>query len=119
MIRNKEKLIIARTEISTEILKSKNINTFYLWEGTLVFSVLQIMIKISQDSDLQLKEKIKLFKSYINIYKVKQALKNFSPKFGKKAIPFLLIKINGPMFWFFICLAIPSKILDKFVPKNK
>lgn len=119
MIIDKEKLINARNEISNEILESKSINTFDFWQGTLVFSVLQIMIRLSKEENIKRKKKIKLFKSYLDSKGVRDCLQNFHPKFGKKAIPFLLIKITGPIFWLHICLIIPSNMLNKFVPENQ
>ena len=91
-LEDKTKLIDARLEIDEEAKKLYNINTHLYWEGTLVFSAVELAMRMSQNKLKSVNENYKLYKRFLCNEQVSKAIKEFSPAYGLKSIPFWMLK---------------------------
>lgn len=114
MAKNKMKLIEARKEIDN-IAKKLNMETNQYWQGTLIFSAIQLIIRLSHNKGISIKENIKVLNHYIENQDVKKAIKNFTPTFKVKGIPFVLLKFHLEKIFFMISYVVPQKIINQFL----
>lgn len=52
---------------------------------------------------------------FMKIDAVKLSVRQFSPSFGLKALPFMILKILGPSILFDLCSIIPKKFVKVIV----
>lgn len=89
---DKLKLIKARKEIDRQALVLYSADTHCYWEGTMVFSALELIVMLIRNRKLGLRAKTELYKEFIGNEDVKSAVMKFQPAFGLKAIPFWTLK---------------------------
>ena len=113
-LNDKTKLIYARKEIDKLAQDIHGENTHKYWQGTLVFSGIELAIRLSKDKELPLKQNLQRYLRFMNIDVVNQAYRDFKPVIGIKAIPFMWIKYLGATSFFYFCRTIPNQIVTKF-----
>lgn len=107
MAKNKTKLIEARKLIDT-IAKENGYDTRSYWEGTMVFSAVELALRLSEHSE---EMNLKTFLAYMENDDVKEAIKNFKPAFGIKALPFILLKHTNARCFYNFCRLIPKRVV--------
>lgn len=108
MKQNKMKLIVARKELDT-IAYQKGINLHKYWEGTMVLSAIQLIIKATQVG------RYSVVKEYLKIQDVIMAIRNYKPVIGIRAVPFIFLKLRAGRILYYIIKLMPSKIIDKMI----
>lgn len=111
MASNKLKLIKARMEID-DVAKQKGYSIHHFWEGTIVFSAVELAIRLSKET--QKEEGIAVFTRYTSDPLVRETIGRFNPGFGIKALPFYFLKIGNGRILYRICALIPRKLVKKF-----
>lgn len=86
-----------------------------MWEGTLVFSVMELAVKMSRNQTLSSKENLTLYLEFANNVLTHNAIKEFRPALGLKSIPFFLLKWFGAELIFWLMKLIPNTAVKKFV----
>lgn len=113
MTRNKIKLIDARKQIDLMAIKD-GIDTNKFWQGTLIFSAVQLAIRLSHNSNASLKESYDVYMEYLSNLDVQRAMKNYSPVVAVKAVPFYMLKWHMGKLLFYLCKLIPESIMKRF-----
>lgn len=113
MTQNKIKLICARKQIDA-IAAEYEIATNPLWQGTLVLSAVQLALRLSHNHKASTKENIKVYTEYIHNIDVCKAIKNYSPCFAAKAIPFYMLKHRMGKLLFLMCKLLPESATNCF-----
>lgn len=113
MTKNKIKLIDARKQIDSMAIKG-GINTNEFWQGTLIFSAVQLALRLSHNSKASSKENYDIYIEYLNNPDVQMAVKNFSPVVVVKAIPFYMLKWNMGKLLFRLCKLLPKSVMNRF-----
>lgn len=111
MMQNKIKLIKARLVLDEEG-KRYGLKLHKYWEGTMVFSAIQLLIKFASSNT---RDGFSKFQQYLDIPEVKTAIKDFHPSKGIKAIPFLMLKFGMEKLLFSIMRIMPIKLVNRFV----
>ena len=111
MAGNKLKLIEARKIIDT-IAAEKGYETHSYWEGTMVFSAVELALRLSEQPG---NKNLQIFKTYMENEDVKKAIKKFKPAFGIKALPFILLKHIKASIFFECCKLIPKRFVKVVV----
>lgn len=112
MTKNKIKLIDARKQIDSMAIKG-GINTNEFWQGTLIFSAVQLALRLSHNSKASSKENYDIYIEYLNNPDVQMAVKNFSPVVVVKAIPFYMLKWNMGKLLFYLCKLLPESVMNQ------
>lgn len=112
-IRDKRKLIYTRVTIDKLAKAIHHVDTHTYWEGTLVFSGVEMALKMSKNESLAWYENLRFYKDFMNEREVKEAFLKFNPALTIKALPFLFIKYFGATAMFFFCMMLPEKIIRK------
>ncbi len=86
----------AREEANEKLLNNMDVDFFYAWEGSNIFSSMEIGLRFSNDKELSLRKKIKMFKSYIKLDSTKRAFKDLkmSNLNMKYKICFICVKMH-------------------------
>lgn len=111
MMDNKIKLIHARCELDKKAHKY-NLELHRYWEGTMVFSAIQLLVKFSLYNTDNAYNK---FQKYLSIPEVQEAIKEFKPLFKIKGIPFILLRFRRGQVLYFIMQVLPNKIINRFI----
>lgn len=111
MLDNKIKLIHARSILDRECKNDYNWDLHYYWEGTMVLSTLQLLIKYAS---LRKFNSFYKLQQYINLPEVSQAIQNYTPPIGIKAIPFIMLKFKMEKLLYTIIYLMPPKIVSLF-----
>lgn len=107
MAKNKEKLILARTEIDA-IAQMHGVNTHAYWQGTLVFSAVQLAVRLAH-----YKHGWKTYKQYMSNRTVQQAIRKYKPYIGSvRSIPFVILKMKLNWLLYGMIKMIPESITD-------
>lgn len=106
---DKMKLIKARSEIDSMAQNMYGINTHILWEGTLVFSAVEMAMRMAQNKKMTMSENFKLYQKFLNNKYVSSAIDNFRPSSGIKSIPFWMLKIRMGGLLFVLFKLLPRK----------
>lgn len=114
-IADKAKLIYARQEIDRKAKMLCSTDTHLYWEGTLVFSGVEMALKMSHNRKISFSENLARYRDFMRIAAVREAYGKFRPALGVKSLPFWLIKWCGPRLAFSLCFLLPDKIVRKFV----
>lgn len=114
-LEDKTKLIHTREKIDKLASEIHGINTHTYWEGTLVFSGVEMALRMAKNKTLSWKDNLNLYKEFMGIYAVKKAFKEFKPSFGLKALPFISIKLFGVIPTFHLCRLLPERIIRRFL----
>lgn len=109
---NKIKLIYARKEIDS-VCSKKGYDTSRYWSGTVVFSAVELAVKLSHNKKVSVKENKKMFYEYMKLDEVKSSINGFKPMFRIKAIPFIVIRF--PKVCWNMCKVIPSVFTSRFI----
>ena len=112
-LHDKLKLIGARNGIDKKAWTMHKINTHPYWEGTLVFSVVEMAMRLSSDKSYSFRQNYGLFKLFVNDKAVKEAVYKFHPVIRLKAIPFLFMRYCGCSALFILFFLIPDKIMKR------
>lgn len=113
MTRNKIKLIDARKQIDS-IAINGGIDTNKFWQGTLIFSAVQLALRLSHNSKASSKENYDAYIEYLNNFDVQRAVKNYSPVVAVKAIPFYMLKWHMEKLLFGLCKVLPENMINRF-----
>lgn len=113
MTRNKIKLIDARKQIDSMAIK-EGINTNEFWQGTLIFSAVQLALRLSHNSKASSKKNYDVYIEYLSDLDVQRAVKNYSPVVAVKAIPFYMLKWNMGKLLFGLCKVLPESMINRF-----
>lgn len=117
MMENKLKLINARLELDNVALQ-QGLELHKFWEGTMVLSAVQLLIGFATSEKFGWREGYKLYKKYESNGFGQEAIDSYSPVFGVKAIPFLLIK-HGLAFVLYLLLRIvPMKLINRMIQET-
>ncbi|MDE5722541.1 MAG: glycosyltransferase family 2 protein [Clostridia bacterium] len=112
MLDDKIKLIHARKEIDGLALSLYGKDIYPYWQGTLVFSAVQVAMRLSKNKNKKYSQNLKLCKDYMSIPEVKECVKNFKPVKKFKALPFRMLKRFSLLFFMFYIM--PKRFLKKF-----
>ena len=112
-LEDKLKLIDARMEIDNEAIQLHNTHIHGYWEGTLVFSAVEMTLRMASNRALSARENFRLYNKFINNAAVSKALKDFRPAFGLRSLPFRLLKVHLGKCLFWIIRAMPKSLLSK------
>ena len=110
---DKSKLIYAWKNLDKLSINLHNINIHKYWEGTLIFSGIELAIRLSNDKSCSNKQNLYRYLDFMRIDDVSKAYKDFKPSIGIKSLPFWWIKILGATSFFYLCKIIPRYILKK------
>lgn len=113
MAKNKTKLIYAREELDQIALEQKGKKLIEYWNGTMVFSVMELGIRLSQ-CKTDRAENRKIFMTYCRLPEVKRAIAEFHPSIGLKGIPFIMVKHRMARLMYSLFSLIPPQIVDRF-----
>lgn len=113
MTQNKIKLIRARKQIDA-IAAEHEVETNAFWQGTLVLSVVQLALRLSHNHKASTKENKKVYSEYIHNPDVCKAIKDYSPCFAAKAIPFYMLKLRMGKMLFWMCKLLPESVMNRF-----
>lgn len=114
-IADKTKLITARQEIDLKAKQMCNIDTHQYWEGTLVFSGVEMALKMSHNQNMSYGANFSRYIDFLRIAAVRESYRKFRPTLGFKSLPFWIIKLCGPRIAFILYFLLPDKIVSKFV----
>lgn len=114
MQRNKIKLIAARQELD-KIAKNQGHDIHELWEGTLVFSAIQLILKSAKSKS---GGGYSLVKEYICVSAVIDAIKGFRPALGIRAVPFYILKMGMSRGLYLLMRFLPAKIANVVAKEN-
>lgn len=113
MTRNKIKLIDARKQIDSMAMKG-GVNTNEFWQGTLIFSAVQLALRLSHNSKASSKENYAVYVEYLNNPDVQKAVKNYPPVVAVKALPFYMLKWHMGKLLFHLCKLLPESVMNRF-----
>lgn len=113
MTRNKIKLIDARKQIDSMAIKG-GVNTNEFWQGTLIFSAVQLALRLSHNSKASSKENYAVYVEYLNNPDVQKAVKNYPPVVAVKALPFYMLKWHMGKLLFHLCKLLPESVMNRF-----
>lgn len=112
MAQNKEKLIHARKEIDA-IAAEEGKDTHGYWQGTLIFSAVQLALRLSRDKS---GGGWRVYRHYLKNEEVQRAIKEFYPEASTvKVVPFILLKMKLDWMLYGIFKITPQKIIDKIL----
>lgn len=94
-LRDKIKLIAARTEIDNEAMRIYGIHTHRYWEGTLVFSGVEMALRLAKDKHKSLRDNLVDYIDFLHVDAVRRAYGSFKPARGLKPLPFRIIACGG------------------------
>ncbi len=63
----------SREKVNSKLLQNIGIDFFYAWEASNIFSAIEIGLRLSNDKELPLKRKIRLFKFYLKLNSTQKA----------------------------------------------
>lgn len=115
MTENKLKIIDARLQIDKLAKDKHNFDTTQLWNGTIVFSAVQLAFLLSKNKKNTFYNNYLTYKRYMENDVVKKVVSNFKPGCGVKAIPFYLIKGYTYKLFLVICYIVPDKLIKKIL----
>lgn len=111
---DKIKLIEARLEIDKKAETKYGINTHKYWEGTLVFSAIELAILFSKNKNLSIIENYRLYRGYLRTECVKNSIKNLRVSGTlKKTLPFRLLKCHCQLLLFLMMYILPMSVIEK------
>lgn len=108
---DKTKLVFSRLKLDELATNVCNRNIHRYWEGTLIFSALEMALRMSHNPICSRKVNKVDYLDFMKIDAVKLSVRQFSPSFGLKALPFMMLKILGPSILFDLCCLIPKKFV--------
>lgn len=107
---DKTKLISARKELDSKAVALHSIDTHTYWEGTLVFSAVEMALRMAKNKNKSIKENYRMYIDFIGNKEVSNAIFDFCPSKGLKAIPFYMIKSQiGRILLFSFSVLIPKR----------
>lgn len=112
---DKTKLVFSRLKIDELAKNVCNRNIHGYWEGTLIFSALEMALRMSHNPVCSRNVNKVDYLDFMKIDAVKLSVRQFSPSFGLKALPFMILKILGPSILFDLCSIIPKKFVKVIV----
>ena len=98
MTRNKIKLIDARKQIDSMAMKG-GVNTNEFWQGTLIFSAVQLALRLSHNSKASSKENYAVYVEYLN---------------NPDVLPFYMLKWHMGKLLFHLCKLLPESVMNRF-----
>lgn len=111
-ISDKTKLIFAREDIDNTARKLYGLDTHKYWEGTLIFSGIEMALKMSKNKRLSFYNNFNLYLQFMNIHSVKSAYSSFLCKYNYRSIPFKIASAHKKIL-FIICYLIPELVIKK------
>lgn len=113
-LQDKTKLIGARLEIDGKARSMYGLDTHLYWEGTLVFSAVEMARRMAQNTCKGTKINYALYKKFLVDEQVKKAIRDFHPVKGLKAIPFWMLKKGiGQKLLFCLFRMMPTGMMPK------
>ncbi len=110
--KNKLKLIEARKQLDA-IGRGKGVDLHCFWEGTMVFSAVELALKLSHNRRADGKDNKKAFLDYINTKDVQDAIHRFKPAGGIRSIPFRMLRT--PNLLWLACKLLPQRMIDQIL----
>ena len=100
MAQNKIKLIDGRMRLD-KVARCKGMEIHDKWEGTMVFSALELAIRLAKNTGDKKKNK-NIYKGYVRNENVSESIHRFRPIMRIKGLPFVLLRINPFLLYRFI-----------------
>jgi len=112
-LNDKVKLIQARKEVDKKAMLLHGVDIHEYWEGTLVFSAVELAIRMSTNTRLGLSENYRLYKSYLSDKDVRMAVEQFCPAKGLKSVPFRMLRLRMENILYWGIYVMPRFVVSK------